>query len=98
MAKRGPLGSGDFDENGENLPAMVKMANRAKNRLRAEMKSATQIWVVTRHQYGISALVPQTLFRGNTSGGVAKCRMFSQASHYLDPDSASDWLKRSLNQ
>ena len=36
MAKRGPLASGDFDENGENLPAMVKMANLAKNRLRAD--------------------------------------------------------------
>ena len=36
MVKRGPLGSGDFDENGENLPAMVKMAKLAKNRLRAD--------------------------------------------------------------
>ena len=43
-----------------------------------QMKSATQIWVVTRHQYGISKLVPQTSFRGKASGGVAKCRMFSQ--------------------
>jgi len=34
---------------------------------------------VTRHQYGISALVFQTSFRGETSGGVAKCRLFSQA-------------------
>lgn len=31
-----PLGSGDFDQNGENLQAMVKMANLAKNRLRAD--------------------------------------------------------------
>ena len=30
----------------------------------------TQIWIMTRHQYGISALVPQTSFRGETSGGV----------------------------
>ena len=36
MAKRGPLASGDFDENDENLPAMVKMANLAKNRLRVD--------------------------------------------------------------
>ena len=28
------------------------------------MRSATQIWVLTRHQYGISALVSQTSFRG----------------------------------
>ena len=43
------------------------------------IRSTTQIWVVTRHQYGISALVSQTSFRGETSGGVAKCRLFSQA-------------------
>ena len=30
---------------------------------------------VTRHQYGISALLPQTLLRGQTSGGVAKHRL-----------------------
>ena len=34
---------------------------------------------VRRHQYGISALVPQTSFRGETRDGVAKCRLFSQA-------------------
>ena len=43
------------------------------------IRSTTQIWVVTRHQYGISALVPQTSFGGKTNGGVAKCRLFSQA-------------------
>ena len=42
--------------------------------------STTQMWVVTRHQYGISALVSQTSFRGETSGSVAKCRLFPQAS------------------
>ena len=35
--------------------------------------------VVTRHQYGISALVSQTPFGGETSGSVAKCRLFSRA-------------------
>ena len=35
---------------------------------------------MTRHQYGISAVVPQTSFRGETRGGVAKSRLFSQAS------------------
>ena len=38
-----------------------------------------QIWVVTSHQCGISALVSQTSFGGKTSGSVAKCRLFSQA-------------------
>ena len=35
--------------------------------------------VVTRHQYGISALVSQTSFGGETSGSVAKCPLFSRA-------------------
>ena len=37
----------------------------------------TQIWLVTRDQYGISALLSKTSFRGETVGGVAKCRLFS---------------------
>ena len=43
------------------------------------IRSTTQIWVMTRHQYGISALVSQTSFGGETSDSVAKCRLFSQA-------------------
>ena len=43
------------------------------------IRSTTQIWVVMRHQYGISALVSQTSFGGKTSSSVAKCRLFSQA-------------------
>ena len=42
------------------------------------IRSTNQIWVVTRHQYGISALV-STSFRRETSGGVSKCRLFSKA-------------------
>ena len=37
------------------------------------VRSTTQIWVVKRHQYGISALVLQTSFGGEKSGGVANC-------------------------
>ena len=44
------------------------------------IRRTTQIWVVTRHQYGISALVSQTSFGGETSDSVAKCRLFSQAT------------------
>ena len=33
----------------------------------------------SRHQYGISALVSQTSFRGETSDNIVKCRLFSQA-------------------
>ena len=32
-----------------------------------------------RHQYGISAVIPWTSSAGETSGGIAKCRLFSQA-------------------
>ena len=57
-----------------------------KQMLRAAppIRSTTQIWVVMSHQYGISALISQTSFRGDTSGGVAKCRLFSQASRIQD--------------
>ena len=44
------------------------------------IRSTTQIWVVMCHQYGISALVSQTSFGGETSGSVAKCQLFSQAN------------------
>ena len=46
-------------------------------------KRTTQIRVVTRHQYGISALVPQKSFRGETSSDVTKCRLFSQARYVI---------------
>lgn len=32
----------------------------------------TQIWAVSRHQYGIFAVVPQTQFQGEISSGAAK--------------------------
>ena len=43
------------------------------------IRSKTQIWVMTRHQCGISALVSQTSFGGETSGSIAKSGLFSQA-------------------
>ena len=42
------------------------------------LEALTQICVVTRHQYGISALVPQTSFYRETSGGLIKRQLFSQ--------------------
>ena len=50
-----------------------------KGNLLQPIKSTIQIWVVTRHQYKISALIPQTSFiRRETRGGVyvAKGRLF----------------------
>ena len=49
------------------------------------IRSATQIWVVTGHQYGISSLVSETSSRGETSGGVAKCQLFSQIKRVKCP-------------
>ena len=50
-----------------------------RGKLIKPIRSTTQIWVVTCHQYGIPALVSQTSFGGETSGSIAKCRLFSQA-------------------
>ena len=44
------------------------------------VRSTTQIWVATRHQNSISVLVFHTSFHGETSGGVAKWWLFSQAT------------------
>ena len=44
------------------------------------IRSTTQIWVVMRHQYGISVLVSQTSFGGETSGNVTTCWLFTQAT------------------
>ena len=61
------------------------------------IRSTTQICVVTRHQYGISAHVSQTSLCGETSGSVAKCRLFSQANH-LTMRWASSLPKRELHK
>ena len=47
------------------------------------IRSTTQILVVTRHMYGISALISQTSFREEASGGVARYRLFSLATYFL---------------
>ena len=44
------------------------------------IRSTSHIWVVMRCQYGTSALVSQMSFGGETSGSIAKCWLFSQAS------------------
>ena len=45
------------------------------------IRGTTQIWIVTHHQYGISALICSRMsFCRETRGGAAKCQLFSQAS------------------
>ena len=56
-----------------NWPKQISVAIRP-------IRSNSQLWAVTRHLYGISALVPQTSFRGKTSGSFAKCQLYSQAN------------------
>ena len=43
------------------------------------IRSTIQIWLVTHHQYGILVLVAQTSFHRETSCGITKCWLFSQA-------------------
>ena len=52
------------------------------------IRSTTQNVVVTRHQHGNCALASQTSFLGETSGGVAKSRMFSHATNKQSPNRA----------
>ena len=45
------------------------------------IKGTTQIWAMTRHQYGISVISIDflQLFLRETSNNIAKCQLFSQA-------------------
>ena len=61
---------------GSSLRSKERPKNDVRKRLLREgnllqpIRSTTQIRVVTRHQYGISAVISQTSFPGGTSGGV----------------------------
>ena len=63
------------------------------NQISTRHDQSEALRVVTRHQYRISALVPQTSFGRKTSGSVAKCRLFSQVNlslaFYGAPDTVS---------
>ena len=51
-----------LDRNASDWFKQISLAAR-------RISSTAAIRVVTRHQYGITSLVPQTSFRGETSGG-----------------------------
>ena len=55
--------------------------SKQSSRVAQPVRTATHIWVVIRHQCGISALFLQTSFCGETSFGVVICRLFSQAKY-----------------
>ena len=54
------------------------------------IKSTTQILVVKRSRYGISVCAPHKSFNSQGNIGVAKCRLFSYATHLT----ATLWLVR----
>ena len=63
------------------------------------VRSTTQIWVVPSHQHRISVVVSQTLFSSETSGGIAKCQLFSQATNPTAHHSANRvWQNSSRSQ
>ena len=65
--------------------------------------SITQIWVVRRRQYGISAFISQTSFNGETHDDVAKCRLFSQVTTVVIivcflGDERSEWREGKMQE
>ena len=60
------------------------------------IRSTAHIWLVTRHQYRISPLIPQSSFCGKTSGGFAKCRLFSHFTTKLPV--TAQWSKGALQE
>ena len=67
-----------------------------KGNLLQPIRSTAHILVVTHHQYRISPLIPQLSFCGKTSGGFAKCRLFSQVSTKLSV--TAQWSKGVLEE
>ena len=63
----------------QDLGSASDWSNQVAHTVRP-IKSTTQIWVVTHQQYGISALISQMSFGGETSGTIAKCWLFSQVN------------------
>ena len=67
---------------------------------RRKFSTNRKLYLVTRHQYGISALVPQTSFCGEINGGVTKCRrrrLFAQAKKLKLPYAAKGYLNKGKN-
>ena len=59
-----------------DLGSASDWSSRVENLIQP-IRGTTQIWVVTCHQYGISALVSQKSFGGEAIDGVTKCWLFS---------------------
>ena len=63
---------------------------------RRKFSTNRKLYLVTRHQYRISALVSQSSFCGEINGGVAKCRrrLFAQAKKLKLPYLAKGYLNK----
>ena len=57
------------------------------------IRRTTQLLVVTCHRYEISALFAQKSFRVETSGDVAKCRLFSEACYLIVTKRKGNFVK-----
>ena len=57
------------------------------------IRRTTQLLVVTCHRYEISALFAQKSFRVETSGDVAKCRLFSEAYYLIVTKRKGNFVK-----
>ena len=53
---------------------------------------------LTRHQYGILAFVSQTSFHGDISSGVVTCKLFSQASIFVQEEELRARKREALMQ
>ena len=90
----------DFQSVGDGgiIPVRIEEGNSSGNNYSVKqislaaqpIRSTTQIWVVTRHQYGIAALVSHTSFGDETSDGVEKCRLISQGIIFFRDSWASE--------
>ena len=78
------------------MSSLLRLACRMGNLIQP-IRSTTQIWIVTRHQYGISALVSQTSFGGEISGSVLGHEVFSPERSLNQPKGKRVCI-RSINQ
>jgi len=62
-----------FDTDDASLPDLRSASDWLVEANFHPIRSTTQIWVVTCHQCGISALVSQTSFSRENRGGITKC-------------------------
>ena len=62
-----------------------------------QIRSTTQIWVVTRHQYGFSALVSQTSFGGETTNVGYFLKLSLHLRWVVDWTWTGDFILKSLS-